>query len=228
METLVLSVGGSIIAPDKPDYFFLKEFKNFIIKNLDKYKFVIISGGGKTNFYYNEAAKRVSKISEVDLDWLGIIATKLNAELLRVIFGELAYEKVIYNPEEKISTNKKIIIASGWKPGRSTDYVAVYLAKKLNAKKIFNLTNIEYVYDKDPKTSKDAKKLFEISWKDYRKIVGNKWSPRLNSPFDPVASKEAQKNNMVVVVLKGTNLKNIQNYLDNKNFKGTIINAKTE
>ena len=101
METLVLSVGGSIISPDKPDYFFLKEFKNFVIKNLDKYKFIIVTGGGKTNFYYNEAAKRVSKITDEDLDWLGIAATRLNAELLRIIFGDSAYSKVIYNPNDR-------------------------------------------------------------------------------------------------------------------------------
>ncbi len=226
METLVLSVGGSIIAPNKPDYFFLKEFKNFVIKNLDKYRFIIVTGGGKTNSYYNEAAKRVSKVSDEDLDWLGITATRLNAELLRVIFGNLAYKKVIHDPSKKISTKKKIIIASGWKPGRSTDFVAVYLGKKLGAEKILNLTNIEYVYDKDPKNNKDAQKIFKSTWKKYRKIVGNKWSPRMNSPFDPVASKEAQKNKMTVVILKGTDIKNIQKYLEQRNFKGTIISPK--
>jgi uridylate kinase len=222
METLVLSVGGSIIAPDKPDYFFLKEFKNFIIKNLPNYRFIIVCGGGKTNSYYNQAAKRISKVSDKNLDWLGIMATRLNAELVRVIFGELAYEKVIYDPSKKINTDKNIIIASGWKPGRSTDFVAVFLGKKLNANKIINLTNIDYVYDKDPKI-KGAKKLFNVSWKDYRKIIGNKWSPRLNSPFDPVASRQAQKNKMSVAVLRGTDLINLQSYLDEKEFRGTII-----
>lgn len=223
METLVLSVGGSIISPDKPDYFFLKEFKNFVIRNLDKYKFVIVCGGGKTAAYYNEAATRVSKIKDTDLDWLGITATRLNAELMRVVFGELATEKVIYDPSKKFASDKKIIIASGWKPGRSTDYIAIYLGKKLNATRVINLTNIEYVYDKDPRTNKDAKKLFNITWNEFRKIVGNKWTPRMNSPFDPIASKEAQKNKMNVAILKGTDLDNIQAYLDNKTFKGTII-----
>ena len=223
METLVLSVGGSIIAPDKPDYFFLREFKNFVINKLDKYRFVIVCGGGKTNSYYNQAAQRVSNIDDNDLDWLGIMATRLNAELLRIIFGELAHEKVIYNPEKKIKTKKKIIIAAGYKPGWSTDYDAVLLGKQLGAKKIINLTNTSYVYDKDPRKHENAKKLFNLTWKEFRKIVGNKWSPRLNSPFDPVASKQAQKNKMIVVILKGTDLKNFDDYLENKTFKGTVI-----
>jgi uridylate kinase len=223
MKTVILSLGGSIIAPDKPDYFFLREFKNFIIKNLHNYRFVIVCGGGKTNSYYNEAAARVSNIKKEDLDMIGIMATRLNAELLRAIFGELAYDTVIYNPEKKIKTKKKIIIASGWKPGRSTDYVAVLLAKQLEAEEIINLTNISYVYDKDPRKYKNAKKLFNISWEDYRKIVGNKWIPRLNSPFDPIASKEAHKQKNKVIIMRGNNLDNLENYLSGKTFDGTTI-----
>ena len=223
METLLLSLGGSIITPDRPDYFFLMEFKNFVLRHLNKYRFIIVCGGGKTNFYYNEAASRVSNVKKEDLDWIGVMATRLNAELMRSIFGELAHKKVIYNPEKKLRTKKKIIIASGWKPGWSTDYVSVLLAKQFEVKKIINMTNISYVYDKDPKKFKNAKKLFQIKWKDYRKLIGNKWTPRMNSPFDPIASREAEKLKLEVVVLKGTDLKNVVNFLDGKSFDGTII-----
>ncbi len=223
METLILSVGGSIIVPDKPDYFFLNEFKNFVIKHLNKYRFIIMCGGGRINTYYNTAAKRISKISNDDLDWLGIMASRLNAELMRTIFGDLAYNKVIYNPTKKINTKKKVIIGAGYKPGWSTDYDAVLIAKQLKVKKILNLTNIAHVYDKNPSKYKDAKKLFHVNWKEYRKIVGKKWMPRLNSPFDPIASKEAQKLKLKVIILKGTDLKNVENYILGKDFDGTII-----
>lgn len=222
MKNLVLSVGGSIIAPDKPDYFFLSNFKNFIIKHLDKYRFIIVCGGGKTNSYYNYAAQRISAVSKNDLDWIGIMATRLNAELMRSIFGELAYKKVIYNPNSKIKTSK-IVIAAGYEPGCSTDYDAVLLAKQFGSKEIFNLSNISFVYDKDPSKFKDAKKIVKISWKDYRKLVGNKWSPRMSSPFDPIASREAQKNKMKVIVMKGTDLRNLENYLSGNDFEGSII-----
>ncbi len=222
MKTLVLSVGGSIIAPDKPDYFFLSSFKNFIVRHLDKYRFVIVCGGGKTNSYYNQAAQRVSNIKKEDLDWIGIMATRLNAELMRAIFGDLAYKKVVYNPNTKVKTNK-IIIAAGYEPGCSTDYDAVLLGKQFGSKEIFNLSNIAYVYDKDPGKFMDAKKIKNISWKDYRKIIGSKWSPRMSSPFDPIASKEAQKSKMKVIVMKGSDLKNLENYLEGKEFEGTII-----
>jgi uridylate kinase len=223
METIIISLGGSIIAPDKPDYFFLSEFKNFIIKYLPKYRFVIVCGGGKTNSYYNDAAKRVSMPSKDDLDMIGIMATRLNAELVRVIFGNLAYEKVIYDPEKKIKTKKNIIVAAGWKPGRSTDFVAVAIAKQLQAKEILNLTNIDYIYDKDPRKFKNAKKKYSLTWDEYKKIVGNKWQPRLSSPFDPIASKEAKKQKLKVVILKGTDLKNVERFFCNLSLEGSVI-----
>jgi uridylate kinase len=220
MDTIVISVGGSIIVPDRPDYFFLREFKNFVIRH--EKRFIIVCGGGKTNSYYNEAAKRVSNISSDDLDWIGIMATRLNAELVRAVFGKLAHPEVIYDPHQSLDFKEKVLIAAGWKPGCSTDYDAVLLAKRFKVKEILNLTNISYVYDKDPKLP-DATKLFEVSWKEYRKIIGNKWTPRLNSPFDPVASREAQKSKIKVAVLKGTNIKNVENYINGKIFEGTVI-----
>ena len=218
METITFSLGGSILIPDKPDYFFLKEFKNFVINNLENYRFIIVCGGGKTNSYYNEAAKRVSNISSDNLDWIGIMASRLNAEYVRSVFGDLAYDKVITDPTKKINTKKKVIVGAGWTPGRSSDYVAVLLAQKYDSTSVINLTKLSHVYDKDPEKYSDAKKIFKIGWTEYLKIVGTKWSPRLNSPFDPVASKLAKQNKMAVAILKGTDLKNVQKKLDKKNF----------
>jgi uridylate kinase len=223
MKTIIISLGGSIITPDKPDYFFLKDFKNFIVRNLDNYRFILICGGGKTNSYYNEAALRVSNVKKEDLDHIGIMATRLNAELVRVIFGELAHEKVIYNPEKQVKTRKKIIVASGWRPGHSTDMVAVVLAKQFDVKDILNLTNISYLYDKDPNKFKNAKKISNASWEEYRKLITGKWSPRLSTPFDPIASKEAHRRKLKVAILKGTDLKNVEAYLFGKQFEGTVI-----
>ena len=88
---------------------------------------------------------------------------------------------------------------------------------------MINLSNIDYVYDKNPKKFKGAKPLKNISWKDFRKIVGNKWDPGLNLPFDPVASKLAEKLKLKVVVMNGKPLSNLKNLLSGRSFKGTVI-----
>jgi uridylate kinase len=97
------------------------------------------------------------------------------------------------------------------------------LAKTYNSDTIINLTNIDYVYDKDPNKFKDAKPFKEISWKDYLKLIEQKWIPGLSAPFDPIASKLAQKFKFKVVILNGKKIKNLKNYLENKKFTGTII-----
>jgi len=220
----VISFGGSLIVPAEIDIKILKKFKNIIEKEIKKAKkFIIITGGGKTARNYQNAAKALTKVSNEDLDWLGIHATRINAHLLLTIFRKYAYFRIIKNPKEKINFKEKILIAAGWKPGFSTDYDAVLLAKTYNSDTIINLTNVDYVYDKDPNKFKDAKPFKEISWKDYLKLIEQKWIPGMSAPFDPIASKLAQKFKFKVIILNGKKLKNLENYLANKTFKGTII-----
>ncbi|MCD6275098.1 MAG: UMP kinase [Candidatus Aenigmarchaeota archaeon] len=219
-EILVISVGGSLIVPDTIDTDFLSKFKKIIL-NQNK-KFIIICGGGKTARRYQEAARRITTLRRNDVDWLGIHSTRLNSHLMRTIFKEIAHPKIIKNPTEKIHFNEKILIASGWKPGFSTDYDAVLLAENFKVKKLINLTNVDYVYNKDPKF-KDAKPIKEISWKEFRKLLPDKWDPGLNAPFDPVAAKEAEQFGMEVIIMNGKKLKNFENYLNGKEYTGTKI-----
>jgi len=224
-KTFVLSVGGSLIAtPQGIDVKFLKEFRAFIIKQVKAGdKFFLISGGGAICREYNKAALAITKVDTKSLDWLGISAIRLNAQLLKTIFGPLAHEEIIIDPTKKIKINKKIIIAGGYKPGRSSDYCAVLLAKHNNAKIVVNLSNIDYVYNKDPRQFTDAKKIARATWPEFQKIVGTKWQPGLNAPFDPIASQEAAKNKLKVIIINGRKIKNLEACLKGKDFIGTII-----
>lgn len=222
-ETVVMSLGGSIIIPSEVDVSFLKRFKALIKKHSKKKRIVIVCGGGKTARRYNDAALKISKVSDFDRDLIGIRATKINAELVRSIFGKLAHKEVIEDPVKKINTKKRIIIASGWIPGFSSDMDAVLLAKNLKAKEVINLSNIDYAYTKDPRKHKDAKKVIETGWKGFQKIVGTKFRANSSFPFDPIASKLAKKMKLTVIIAKGTNLKNLDNILKNKLYRGTTI-----
>ncbi len=225
MKTIVMSVGGSLIAPDKIDITFLKNFRKLIVEFTKKgNKVIIITGGGNTAREYQQAGKKVYKdITDRDLDWIGIGATKINAELLSGIFGTLSTESIMGDPSKKVKTTKKIIVGAGWLPGHSSDNDAVLAAKANGASAVINLSNIEYVYNKDPRKHKDAKKMTEMTWKEFRKLVGNKWVPGAHVPFDPVASKFCEKHKLEVVVMKGNDLVNLRNYLTGKKFKGTTI-----
>ena len=228
-KTIIISLGGSLIVPDEIDSSFVKNFKKLIVEYIKKgYKFILITGGGKTARKYIEASVKVgsSGVTSDDKDWLGIHATRMNAHFMRTVFRQYAHPKINTNPhdlEDFYNFKESVLVAAGWRPGFSTDYDAVVLAKYMDVKKIINLSNIDYVYTKDPKKFPDAKKIEKISWKDFRKIVGNKWDPGMNAPFDPIASKIAQEENIEVTIMNGKNLLNLQSYFNGKKFKGTVI-----
>lgn len=225
-STLVISVGGSLVVPkDGIDYEFLKKFKQLILKHIKRgWRFVIVVGGGGTARDYQSAARKIGKLTRDDLDWLGIHSTRLNGHLMRTIFRDVAHSVMLKDPSRPLSKwNKPVLVAGGWKPGWSTDYVATRIAKRLKAKVVVNLSNIDYLYDKDPNKFKDAEPICDITWKEFRRMVGNKWDPGMNAPFDPVASKLAHNSGIDVAILNGKNIKNLDALLSGQRFNGTVI-----
>ena len=226
-ETVVISVGGSLIVPDEIDYKFLSSLKDLVINKTthNGCRFILIAGGGKTARKYQTAAKKVGALDPEDLDWIGLHATRLNGHLLRTIFRDLAHPVIITNPDDILDVPKdeKLIIAAGYRPGASTDLRAVQIAKLVGAKKVVNLSNIEHIYTADPKQDPDAEKIEDISWSEFRKLIPTEWSPGLNSPFDPVAAKAADELNLEVASISGAKLISLKNYLEDKPFTGTLI-----
>lgn len=228
-EKIVISLGGSLIVPNGGIAVdFLKKFNLFIRKQMaqNPYRqFFIVVGGGATARHYRDAGREVleHELSPDDLDWLGIHATKLNAHLIRTIFRDVAHQYVIKHYEIIRKVEEQLVVAAGWKPGWSTDFCAVMICEDYGVKTILNLSNIEKVYDKDPRIYKDAKSITKIIWKNFRKIVGDEWIPGMNAPFDPVASKKAEQLDLSVVVMKGDDFDNLENYFTHKPFIGTVI-----
>ena len=223
-ERVVVSVGGSLIVPDQIDTDFLKRFKALVLEKVQSgLTFTIITGGGKTARRYQDAAHAVTPLSPQDLDWIGIHSTRLNAQLLRNIFVGHVHQHVIKNPTVDVESDEPIAIAAGWQPGFSTDYCAVMIAKNIGARRLVNLSDIDYVYNADPRKNPNAKKIEKIDWPAFRKIIPEAWDPGLSSPFDPVAAKEAETLGLEVAVINGAKLGEFSNYLDGKPFVGTVI-----
>ena len=223
----VLSLGGSIIAPDKVDIDFLSKFNKAIREYLNEdknNKLILVCGGGSPARVYQDAYRQIALDKDNNIqDWIGIKATHLNAQLVYSIFHDLCSDEVITDPNSDIKFTNQILVAAGWKPGFSTDTDAVFLARRFNGKLIVNLSNIAKVYTADPKIDKNAKPLDSITWDDFRKMVGNEWIPGKNCPFDPIASKGAQEGQMKVICADGRNIENTLKILKGKEFYGTTI-----
>ncbi len=224
---IVISVGGSLIVPNGGvDTVFLSNLNKLIRNQVIKgRRFLLVAGGGNIARHYRDAGKEViGDMSEEDLDWLGIHATRFNAHLLRTIFQDIANPRVVINYEKKIEDWKEpVAIGAGWKPGWSTDYDATILARDYNANIIINLSNVDRVFDRDPKKFKDARPIDKMTWDEMEKIVGNKWTPGLNIPFDPIATQLAKSLGLTMIIASGHEFKNLENIIEGEPFKGTVI-----
>lgn len=230
---IVISVGGSLIVPNGGiDTDFLKGLNQFVRKEVSFGKrFFLIAGGGKTARNYRDAGKNViGEMTEEDLDWLGVHATRLNAHLLRTIFQDIAHARIIENYDKKLwHWREPIVMAAGWKPGWSTDYCAVMVAKDYGGKLIVNLSNIDWVYDKDPNKYNDAKIIKKMSWSQLEKLVGDRWVPGMSAPFDPIATQLAKSLGLRVVVANGRDFDNLDKIVNgHDDFKGTVIEPGPE
>jgi len=237
-KTIVIALGGSIVFPNKIDWKFLARFRKFILPRVRNRKIVLVVGGGRLSRVYQEAAAKVVRLTDDDKDWLGIHATRSNAHLLRTIFRDVA-DPVVIDQRFRIKDLKyPVTIASGWRPGWSTDYVAAQIAVDFGVKEIIVAGKPGYVYplrsgiplrslvDSDGVSDKDLNKkspFLELSWKEYLKLIPSKWKPGLHAPVDPVAAQLATKKKIAAIIVNGKNLKNLGELLRGNNFKGTII-----
>ena len=226
-ETIVMSVGGSLIVPGEIDTDFLKILKDFVTEQTTSHgrRFILIAGGGKTARKYQDAASAVSDLADEDLDWMGIHSTRLNGHLLRTIFRDIAHPVMITNPDDimDVPGEPAVIVASGYRPGASTDLRAVQIAQHVGASKVVNLSNIDYAYTADPRTDKTAEKIEKTSWKEFRALIPSEWDPGLSSPFDPIAARAADENNIEVAIINGDKPDELSNYLNGELFIGTVI-----
>nr|QQK87099.1 uridylate kinase [Treponema denticola] len=227
----VLSVGGSIVAPDKPDFDFLDKFsktiRNWLLQDSSR-KIIMVIGGGAPARDYQNAYRKVCDLRKApakndEADWIGTMATRLNAQLVKAVFEDLCPNPVVYDPTTVDMFGGQILVAAGWKPGFSTDNDAVVLAERFSGNLVVNLSNIAKVYTDDPKKNPEARPIDSISWEDFIKIVGTEWVPGKNTPFDPIASQRAQKAGIKVICAAGKDIENLENILNGKDFKGTVI-----
>lgn len=227
-EKIVISVGGSLIYPQNGlDTEFLANLNAFVrsqlIENPHR-QFFLVCGGGSIARHYRDAGRTVvgHDLTNADMDWLGIHATRLNAHLVRTIFQDIAHPHIIRNYEIIRKIEEPVAVAAGWKPGWSTDFDSIILCEDYHIRRVINMSNIHQVYDKDPKSFADAIPLDRISWQEFRVMVGDTWIPGMNAPFDPIAAKKAEELGVTVVVL-GPDFENLKAFIRGEQFLGTII-----
>ncbi len=226
-RVIVLSLGGSMIIQENINTIFLDLFKKILKSNTSKYKFVVVCGGGSTARKYIsglENTKISSKTFHQGL--LGIASTRLNARFMTYFFGEDANKGIPHDLKEvKNMLKKHDIVFCGalrYAPNETSDGTSAKLADYLETEFI-NITDVNGLYDKNPKTHKNAKFISNITWNEFNKRANiSKFTPGQHFVLDQSASEMILKNRIKTYIV-GTNLNNLNNILKNRKFVGTII-----
>ena len=222
METIVISIGGSVLLSEDADVSYLKEFKSLIETLCKNLKIFLVVGGGKTARTYIKLGRKLNFKEEL-LDKIGIDATRVNAKLLAYIF-ETSNKEIPTTTDEAKMLKDPIVVMGGTTPGHSTDMVGAELAEKTGAEKFIIATNVDGVYNKDPNKFKDAKQIREISIKQLIAKYGTDWNTAgKNVVIDGPALKIIDRAKIPTYVLNGIRLDELEKAITNQSFNGTKI-----
>ncbi|KAA0005984.1 MAG: UMP kinase [Thermoplasmata archaeon] len=222
MESIVITIGGSVILSEDIDVSFFKKLRILLKKLSKKYKIYIVAGGGKTARNYIKIGRELG-FPEETLDELGIGVTRVNAKLLTEII-EISNKKIPKTTDEAKKLENPVVVMGGTTPGHSTDMVGAELAEKTRAAKLIIATNVDGIYDKDPNMYIDAKQLKEVTISQLIKQYGTEWkSAGKNIVIDGPALKIIEKTRIPTFVLNGKKLDEIEKAINGQKFNGTVI-----
>jgi len=222
MESIILTIGGSVILAEEADVSFLKRLATLLKKISKQYKIYMIVGGGKIARSYIKRGRELNLDEDV-LDQLGIEITRVNAKLLTSLIG-ISNDNIPLTTDEAERIDKPIVIMGGTMPGHSTDLVGAELAEKTEANKFIIATNVDGIYDKDPNKYSDAKQLKEVTIIELIKKYGTEWnSAGSNVVIDGPALELINKAKIPSFVVNGKRLNQLEKVMNNQLFDGTII-----
>jgi uridylate kinase len=224
-EVKVLSLGGSLIVPNEINLRFLRRFRRIIQKNLERYKFVIVCGGGSVARKYIHALSEERK-DNFTQDLAGISVTRLNARFMSYFFGIDPKKGIPHDMRavKNLLLRNNIVFCGGlrYSPEQTSDSTAVRLANYLKTDFI-NLTNVKGLYDKNPRKSKNARFIPKATIEEFNKIVMEIESkPGMHAPVDHTAMKIIRKNKIKTTII-GDDVKQLDNLLNGKEFVGSVI-----
>lgn len=173
MEAIVVKLGGSVLfKPDgELDLDTVNRWLSVLVDLTQHARIIVVVGGGKPARKYISWGRNLN-LGEYECDELGIQVSRLNAYLLlaalkhRLSAARIRiYGSVPKSPMEVygIKDDYDVIFVGGFIPGQSTVGVAAEVAELSGARVLAIGTDVDGVFDKDPKKYSDAKRLSLVS-----------------------------------------------------------------
>jgi uridylate kinase len=185
---------------------------------------IVVAGGGRIARHYIGIARSFG-LDEASLDIIGIEVSRLNAKLLIAALGEKAYPSVPRDLEQitEAASTGRIVVSGGLHPGQSTNATSALIAEKVGAVRFVNATDVEGIYDSDPRKNKNARLYAEITTKQCRDLLGGENSMAGGYDLmDIVALKVIERSKIPTIVIK-SEPELIRNVILNNKAIGTKI-----
>jgi len=227
MKTVVLKLGGSfLLANGSANLESLLEMASTCKHILQKgSNLVVVVGGGVPARNYIQAASALGASNGVK-DHFGILVSRLNARLFIEALGDnLAVSQPAESLEQVRSflQRKPVVVLGGLQAGQSTTAVAALCAEYVKADKVIFSTDVDGVYDANPKVVKEAKLLKKVNYDDLRKLTGLENSnPGQYQLMDGVCITILERSKIPAVIIKGTGEQILAAY-EGKDIGTTII-----
>lgn len=232
-KNLVIKIGGSLLFQDdmKINSEKISEFCKIIKEKRNEYgEIALICGGGTIARKYIAALRDFNR-NEALCDLFGIEISRINSQLIIAGLEDNAYPLVPKSFEELSIARlfEKIIVMGGLQPGQSTTSVAVEVGEFINANEIIILTDVDGIYDKDPKKFKDAVLLDNLSYDDLlnnilRSSNKNQAAAGEYRIIDAVSLQILKRSNIQAFIISGKDLIRLKKILNGeKQTIGTII-----
>ncbi len=221
-KKIVIKIGGSLIYDDqlRLNVLFLAKLKKWIDVNIEYYdKIVMVVGGGKLSRYIQEKTEDQTQTDD-DLHGIAMQVTVLNAQILKEIFDEKDSDIVVPKTlgelfEFAMDDHHKVIISGGLKKGWSTDMDAAICANSIGHRRVYKLSVIDGVYDKDPSLHPDAQFIKELSWQDYFEIFDieagySTHKPNSRIPVDVQCAQYCKENGIDFFLSGGSGIEEVK------------------
>ena len=225
MDTVVLSLGGSILVRDEDNSRYIQDLAGMLVEVSGTAKVFVVTGGGRiARFYIREG--RALGAPESYLDEMGIEVTRLNARLLIAALGDHSNHTppTDYKGAVLAAKHNRIVVMGGVSPGITTDAVSSILAERVRASRVVNATSVDGVYTADPAKDPSAKRILKMSHAELLGIVSQ--TPPKAGPtvvFDATGASVLSRTGIPISVVDGRNIPNLRLALEGKVFEGTSV-----
>lgn len=224
MQTIVLSLGGSLVNPGAPDSQYVASLVRLLRGT--RYNFGIVVGGGKLARQYADAARKKGG-NEFQADEAAIKATKKNAQFVIDAIGKDVNAKVCetFDEARRQAARHRFVVMGGVFPGITTDSDAVLLAECLGAMRVLNLSNIDGIYNDNPVRNHNAKKFSRMSYEQLIALAGKNdmRTAGTHFVFDFLACKLIARSKIEAHFVHGKNLLDVRKAVEGKPHGGTVV-----